>query len=273
MPKSSRRWTTTSTRSPSACGLAFLNKGIRIQFEDERSGKKHEFQYEGGIASFVKYLNQNKTVLHPEPIYHQRERDRMVVETAIQYNDGYVENVFSFVNNINTVEGGTHLIGFRAALTSTINSYAEREGLNKSLKDISLSGDDVREGLTAVEREAPRSSVRRPDQGEARHDRSQGRRAVGRRRGASATTSRRTRRSPGRSSRSASRPPAPARRRGRRAISRAGRASSTAARSRGSSPTASRRIPPSARSTWSRGIRPAARPRWGATGSTRRSCR
>jgi DNA gyrase subunit B len=130
--------------------LAFLNKGIRIQFTDERTGKKHDFQYEGGIASFVKYLNTNKTVLHPEPIYHQRERDRMAVEIAIQYNDGYVENVFSFVNNINTVEGGTHLIGFRAALTSTINNYAEREGLTKGLKDISLGGDDVREGLTAV---------------------------------------------------------------------------------------------------------------------------
>jgi DNA gyrase subunit B len=130
--------------------LAFLNKGIRIQFTDERTGKKHDFQYEGGIASFVKYLNTNKTVLHPEPIYHQRERDRMAVEIAIQYNDGYVENVFSFVNNINTVEGGTHLIGFRAALTSTINNYAEREGLTKGLKDINLGGDDVREGLTAV---------------------------------------------------------------------------------------------------------------------------
>ncbi|HET7497644.1 MAG TPA: DNA topoisomerase (ATP-hydrolyzing) subunit B [Candidatus Eisenbacteria bacterium] len=130
--------------------LAFLNKGIRIQFTDERTGKKHDFQYEGGIASFVKYLNTNKTVLHPEPIYHQRERDRMAVEIAIQYNDGYVENVFSFVNNINTVEGGTHLIGFRTALTSTINSYAEREGLTKGLKDITLGGDDVREGLTAV---------------------------------------------------------------------------------------------------------------------------
>ena len=137
--------------------LAFLNKGIRIQFADERSGKKHEFQYEGGIASFVKYLNQNKTVLHPEPIYHVRERDRMAVEIALQYNDGYVENVFSFVNNINTVEGGTHLIGFRTALTSTINSYAEREGLTRGLKDVTLGGDDVREGLTAV------VSVKLPD--------------------------------------------------------------------------------------------------------------
>ncbi|HEX3113166.1 MAG TPA: DNA topoisomerase (ATP-hydrolyzing) subunit B [Candidatus Eisenbacteria bacterium] len=130
--------------------LAFLNKGIRIQFLDERTGKKHDFQYEGGIVSFVKYLNENKTVLHPTPISHSRERDKVIVEFALQYNDGYVENVFSFVNNINTVEGGTHLIGFRAALTRTINNYAEREGMLKNLKDLSLGGDDVREGLTAV---------------------------------------------------------------------------------------------------------------------------
>jgi DNA gyrase subunit B len=130
--------------------LAFLNKGIRITFLDERTGKKHDFAYEGGISSFVKYLNENKTVLHPAPIYHMRERDRVTVEFAVQYNDAFVENVFSFVNNINTVEGGTHLIGFRAALTRTINNYAEREGLLKSLKEITLGGDDVREGLTAV---------------------------------------------------------------------------------------------------------------------------
>jgi DNA gyrase subunit B len=130
--------------------LAFLNKGIRIQFLDERTGKKHDFQYEGGIVSFVKYLNENKTVLHPAPIYHTRERDKVIVEFSLQYNDGYVENVFSFVNNINTIEGGTHLAGFRAALTRTINHYAEREGMTKSLKDVSLGGDDVREGLTAV---------------------------------------------------------------------------------------------------------------------------
>jgi DNA gyrase subunit B len=130
--------------------LAFLNKGIRIQFLDERTGKKHDFQYEGGIVSFVKHLNDNKTVLHPTPIYHTRERERVVVEFAVQYNDGYIENTFSFVNNINTIEGGTHLVGFRAALTRTINNYAEREGMLKALKDLSLGGDDSREGLTAV---------------------------------------------------------------------------------------------------------------------------
>ncbi len=130
--------------------LAFLNKGIRIQFTDERTGKKHDFQYEGGIVSFVKYLNENKTVLHPAPIYHSKEKDRISVEFAVQYNDGYVENMFSFVNNINTIEGGTHLIGFRAALTRTINNYAEREGMLKGLKEVTLGGEDGREGLTAV---------------------------------------------------------------------------------------------------------------------------
>ena len=130
--------------------LAFLNKGIRIQFLDERTGKKHDFQYEGGIVSFVKYLNENKTVIHPAPIFYSKEKDRIMVDFAVQYNDGYLENMFSFVNNINTIEGGTHLIGFRAALTRTINNYAEREGMLKGLKEVTLGGDDVREGLTAV---------------------------------------------------------------------------------------------------------------------------
>jgi DNA gyrase subunit B len=130
--------------------LAFLNKGIQILFQDERTGRKHDFQYEGGIVSFVKYLNENKTVLHPTPISYSKDKDRISVEFALQYNDAYVENVFSFVNNINTIEGGTHLVGFRAALTRTINNYAEREGMTKSLKDLTLGGEDVREGLTAV---------------------------------------------------------------------------------------------------------------------------
>jgi len=130
--------------------LAFLNKGIQILFLDERTGRKHDFQYEGGIVSFVKYLNENKTVIHPTPISYSKEKERITAEFAIQYNDAYVENVFSFVNNINTIEGGTHLVGFRAALTRTINNYAEREGMTKSLKDVTLGGDDVREGLTAV---------------------------------------------------------------------------------------------------------------------------
>ncbi|MFH1440337.1 MAG: DNA topoisomerase (ATP-hydrolyzing) subunit B [Candidatus Woesearchaeota archaeon] len=125
--------------------LAFLNKGLKITINDERSGKEHIFQYDGGIVSFVEYLNKNKNPLC-EPIYFIKEKNDHVVEIAIQYNDGYQENLFSFANNINTIEGGTHLAGFKTALTRTINNYAEK---NK-LKDVKLTSDDVREGLTAV---------------------------------------------------------------------------------------------------------------------------
>ena len=130
--------------------LAFLNSGLSIQLTDEHSGKSHTFVAQGGIVEFVKYLNQNKEVLHSKPVYFARERDGNVsVEVAFQYNDGYTEAVFSFVNNINTIEGGTHLIGFRSALTRTLTNYAEREGLTKNLK-ATVTGEDVREGLTAI---------------------------------------------------------------------------------------------------------------------------
>ena len=125
--------------------LAFLNKGLRISIEDERVGKKEEFHYEGGIISFVEYLNHNKRPLH-KAIYFHKEKEHCGVEMAMQYNDGYQENVFSFANNINTIEGGTHLIGFKTALTRTLNSYIEQ---NK-LSDTKLSSEDVREGLAAV---------------------------------------------------------------------------------------------------------------------------
>src|ERR671927_252237 len=130
---------------------AFLNKGIRITIEDEREEpeKSHEFYYRGGIAEFVKHLNKNKTVLHDKPIYFEREGDNLSIEVAIQYNDGYDEKVYSFANNINTVDGGTHLSGFRSAFTRTINAYAQSSGLAKNFKG-SLTGDDVREGLVAV---------------------------------------------------------------------------------------------------------------------------
>jgi DNA gyrase subunit B len=124
--------------------LAFLNKGVRISVLDERTTEEKEFFYEGGISTFVEYLNHNKNPLHP-PIYLEKTRDTTIVEAAIQYNDGYNEGVFSFVNNINTVEGGTHLSGFRTALTRSINNYVE-----KTKQDIKLSSEDVREGLTAV---------------------------------------------------------------------------------------------------------------------------
>ena len=129
--------------------LAFLNRDLRITIEDERDGREHEFHYAGGIESFVTYLSQNRTVLHPQPIYMSGERDNIRLEVALQYNDGYNENLFSFVNTINTAEGGTHLIGLKSALTRTINAYAGEKGLLKNVKE-NLSGDDVREGLTGV---------------------------------------------------------------------------------------------------------------------------
>jgi DNA gyrase subunit B len=130
--------------------LAFLNAGVKITIADEREeGKRHEFHYEGGIVSFVEYLNRNRTPLHPKPIYIRGEKSGVDMEIAIQYNDSYDEKVFSFANNINTHEGGTHLIGFRAALTRTMNSYAAANNLLKNVK-VSISGEDLREGLTAV---------------------------------------------------------------------------------------------------------------------------
>lgn len=131
--------------------LAFLNKGLRITLTDERDDEKYSesYHYEGGLKSFVKYLNTNKSTIHPNVIDFEGDRDGIFIEIAMQYNDGFSENVYSFANNINTIEGGTHLSGFRAALTRTINDYARRSGLIKENEE-NLSGDDVREGLTAV---------------------------------------------------------------------------------------------------------------------------
>ena len=129
--------------------LAFLNAGVTITIDDERTGKSHRFQYEGGIREFVKHLNENKTVVNQTPIYMQGNRDGITAEIALQWNDGYADTVYSFANNINTQEGGTHLSGFRSALTRTLNAYANKNQLSKDLKD-SVSGDDIREGLVAV---------------------------------------------------------------------------------------------------------------------------
>jgi DNA gyrase subunit B len=130
---------------------AFLNKGIRIHIKDEREAgeKAHEFYYKGGIAEFVRHLNKNKSPLHAKPIYFEMVGDDLSIEVSMQYNDSYDEKIFSFANNINTVDGGTHLSGFRGAITRTINNYAESSGLTKNAK-VTLSGDDVREGLVAV---------------------------------------------------------------------------------------------------------------------------
>ncbi|MDW7645169.1 MAG: DNA topoisomerase (ATP-hydrolyzing) subunit B [Desulfuromonadales bacterium] len=129
--------------------LAFLNAGVKINISDERNDKSHEFHYEGGIASFVEYLNRAKTPLHPTPIYFHGQKEGVDLEVAIQYNDGYDEKIFTFANNINTHEGGTHLIGFKAALTRTMNSYATANNLLKNIKT-AISGDDLREGMAAV---------------------------------------------------------------------------------------------------------------------------
>ena len=130
--------------------LAFLNKGIRIVLTDKREENKEEvYHYEGGIKEFVAYLNRNKEVLHPEPIYVEGERDGIIAEVSLQYNDGYNENLYSFANNIDTIEGGTHLSGFKNALTRVINDYGKRFNHLKE-NDKNLSGDDIREGLTAV---------------------------------------------------------------------------------------------------------------------------
>jgi DNA gyrase subunit B len=130
--------------------LSFLNKGLKITILDERTSKSHEFQYKGGILEFVTFLNQNKTVLNPRPIYFENQKDDIMVEVAFQYNASYAESIFTFVNNINTTEGGTHLIGFKAALTRCINNYAIAHNLFKDLNAASISGDDTREGLCAV---------------------------------------------------------------------------------------------------------------------------
>jgi DNA gyrase subunit B len=130
--------------------LAFLNGGVTITIDDERDGKAHKFVYEGGIISFVQFLNQNKAAVNDKPIYMHGDKDGIDVEIALQWNDGYTETVYSFANNINTHEGGTHLSGFRSALTRTINYYVGKNNLAKDLKDANIGGDDIREGLTAV---------------------------------------------------------------------------------------------------------------------------
>jgi DNA gyrase subunit B len=129
--------------------LAFLNKGLRISLSEEVTGRSHTFYYEGGIRSFVKHINRNKVPLHPKPIYFTYEKEGILIEIAMQYNETFTENLFSFANSINTSEGGTHLSGFKSALTRCINDYIRKNNLARDLEE-GLSGDDVREGLTAV---------------------------------------------------------------------------------------------------------------------------
>lgn len=129
--------------------LAFLNKGIALTLTDERTGASDYFKYEGGIIEYVKFLNEKKEALHEDPIYVEGSRDNIQVEVSLQYNDSYTENIYSFANNINTHEGGTHESGFKSALTRIINDYARKTGMIKD-NSSNLSGDDVREGLTAI---------------------------------------------------------------------------------------------------------------------------
>jgi DNA gyrase subunit B len=129
--------------------LSFLNAGVRITIDDERADKKNEFQYRGGIVHFVEHLNRNRTPVHKKPVHIVGEKGDVVVDIAFQYNETYKENIFSFANNINTHEGGAHLVGFKAALTRTVNQYAMASGLLRNVK-AGLTGDDVREGLSAV---------------------------------------------------------------------------------------------------------------------------
>jgi DNA gyrase subunit B len=130
--------------------LSFLNGGVRISLEDERTGEKDSFLYEGGIVSYVKYLNRAKTPIHPEPVYLSGDKNGTHVEIACQYNDSYTEQIYTYANNINTKEGGSHLSGFKAALTRAINQYLSTSDLAKNFKGNNLQGEDVREGLTAV---------------------------------------------------------------------------------------------------------------------------
>ncbi|MCC6277299.1 MAG: DNA topoisomerase (ATP-hydrolyzing) subunit B [Oligoflexia bacterium] len=129
--------------------LAFLNAGIRIKLSDERNGKSAEFYYEGGLKEFVEYLNRSKDKLHNPPIYFKSEKDGVEAEICMQWNDSYSENIYSYCNNINTIEGGTHLVGFKTSITRTLNNFAQAQNLLKDLKE-SLEGDDIREGLAAV---------------------------------------------------------------------------------------------------------------------------
>ena len=129
--------------------LAFLNKGIKITLEDKRNNVKDEFHYEGGIKQFVEYLNSKKDALHNDIVYIEGKKEKVIVELSFQYTDSYNENIFSFVNNINTIEGGTHLVGFKTALTRAVNDYAKKCNLLKE-NDVQITGEDIREGITAI---------------------------------------------------------------------------------------------------------------------------
>ena len=254
--------------------LAFLNKGIQILIEDERPPQHRvkKFQFEGGIAEFISFLNKNKTPLQSEPIYFSAERESVIVEVALEYNEGYNETMFTYVNNINTREGGTHLVGFRSALTRSLNEQLKKSKLARKIEE-NLTGDDVREGLTAV------ISVKVPEpqfegQTKARLGNSEVKGIV-----ESVTnehlsgTSRSTPAKWTRCSTRRSLRRRPVRRRGRQRSSPGGKASSRARGFPESLQIVPRRIRRSARSTSSKVTVPAAAPSRAETVSFRRSCR
>jgi len=251
--------------------LTFLNKGLRITLEDERDGKKHDFFYKGGIVEFVSYLNKNKEPLHPKAISIERERDGIQIEIAMQYNEGYQEQIFTYANSINTTEGGTHLSGFKAALTRTINNYGTAKGLFKTCPG-ALGRRRARGSDRGHQRAHPRAAVRGADQDQARQLRGQGiveaavNEALGEffeenpaiaKKIAIKCASSAMAREAARKARDL------ARRKGALEVSNLPASSPTA-------PSATRRSPSSSSS---RESRPAARPSRGATVATRRSCR
>ena len=253
---------------------AFLTKGLKISLNDERAdGESVTFQYEGGIRDFVAYINREKDAIHRSIIYLENETPDGSVEIAMQWNSSYNESVFTFANNINTTEGGSHLTGFRSALTRTLNDYARQKNLLKEKED-NLTGEDVREGLTAL------VSVKlKNPQFEGQTKTKLGNTEIATlvatigQREAGASSSRRTRARGARSSRRRSTRRGHGAPRARRATSRAARACSRAARCPASWPTAPSRTRRSARSTSWRATRPAAPPSRRATARSRRSCR
>ena len=216
----SRRSSTRSRRSASACASPPTSpRASGSRLIDERVDRERSFYFEGGLQSFVRHLNRNKEALHSRPIYVERKEGSTAVEVALQYNDTYTENVLAFANNINTPDGGSHVTGFRAALTSSLNDWARRAGVLKDNDTQPVRRRRSRGPDGRHQREADRPAVRGPDQGETRatpRSRARSRRPS---RTASASTSTRTRPTVAASSRSASRPPAPARRPARRATS------------------------------------------------------
>ena len=259
--------------------MAYLTKGIWIHFTDERGGGEHgwplevSFFFDSGVEAFVRHVNRGRGPLHPEPIYMSEERDGVLVEVALQYNSSFAENVHAFANCIKTIDGGSHLTGFRSALTRALNDYARRQKLLKD-QDANLSGDDVREGLAAV------ISVKLAEpqfEGQTKtrlgNPEVKGIRRVGGGEGTDPVAGGEPGDRPARDREGAHRLPGPRGRPARHAISCSARGSSTARRSPASSPTARSRTPSTPRSTWSRGTRRAARRRARATAGRRRSSR